>query len=334
MSPPVCSIVIPVFNRAELTRACLDALRDTVDFSAHELIVVDNASTDDTAALLAGHPLAPRTIRNDRNLGFAGACNQGAEAARGELLVFLNNDTIPEPGWLAPLIEIARREPGVAAVGCRLLYPDSRLIQHAGVAFDLPGPIPYHMWRGFPADWPPANVPRDLDVVTAACVLMRRDVFRSLDGFDESYRNGYEDVDLCLRMREKGHRVAYCPTSVVLHHEGMSEGRMAHDGPNAELYLQRWADRLRDRTTPRRELIAAALDELFRINASGGKWVGILDGRLIHQWGMAPPIVHVFRNRFDRALTVMWLRLRHFGRWRSARRIKADLVRAGRQHNW
>jgi len=329
MSSPTCSIVIPVFNRAELTRECLAALRDTASRDRYELIVVDNASSDDTAALLEGHPLSPRTIRNDQNLGFARACNQGADAARGEFVLFLNNDTVPQPGWLEPLLEIVGREPDVAAVGNRLLYPDSRLIQHAGVAFDLPGPTPYHLWRSFPADWPPANQQRDLDAVTAACVLVRRSVFLDLGGFDERYRNGFEDIDFCLRLREKGHRIVYCPESVVWHHKSMSEGRNAHDEPNAELFLQRWADRLHDQITPRRELIVAALDETFRINRSGGKFVGIAGLQMIRR-DVFPPRVRVFRHRIERDLTALWLRFRFFPWWLRARRIKADLLRAGR----
>ena len=147
MASPTCSIIIPVFNRAGLTRTCLDALQRTIDRDGHEVIVVDNASTDGMAAMLATHPLSPRTLRNAENLGFARACNQGAEAARGEFVLFLNNDTVPEPGWLEPLLEVVRREPAVAAVGSRLLYPGSNLIQHAGVAFD---PNPFTSGAGFP----------------------------------------------------------------------------------------------------------------------------------------------------------------------------------------
>src|SRR5262249_43297152 len=234
---PIASIVVPVWNRADLTRQCLDALQRTVHPRAHEAIVVDNHSTDDTPALLASHALAPRVIRNDENLGFARACNQGAAAARGALVLFLNNDTVPTPGWLAPLVEILDREPDVAMVGSRLLYPESRLIQHAGVAFD--SPTPFHLWRRVPADWPPANVQCDVGAVTAACMLVRRSVFSELGGFDESYLNGFEDIDFCLRLGERGHRIVYCPRSVVLHYESMTEGRSQHDDRNFRLFSER-----------------------------------------------------------------------------------------------
>ena len=328
MSSPTCSIVIPVFNRAELTRECLAALRDTTDRDRYELIVVDNASSDDTAALLERHPLSPGRSKRSES-GIRARVQSGRRCgARGVRVV--PEQRHRSPAGLAGAVARDRwPEPAVAAVGNRLLYPDSRLIQHAGVAFDLPGPIPYHLWRSFPADWPPANQQRDLDAVTAACVLVRRSVFLDLGGFDERYRNGFEDIDFCLRLREKGHRIVYCPESVVWHHKSMSEGRNAHDEPNAELFLQRWADRLRDQITPRRELIVAALDETFRINRSGGKFVGIAGLRLIRR-DVFPPRVRVFRHRIARDLTALWLRFRFFPWWLSARRIKADLLRAGR----
>jgi len=330
MNSPCCSIVIPVFNRVALTSACLDALHATIDQAAHEVIVVDNASTDGTAAMLATHPLAPRAIRNDQNLGFARACNQGAKAARGEFVLFLNNDTVPQSRWLEPLLEIVRREPAVAAVGSRLLYPDSHLIQHAGVAYN---PDPYHLWHGFPADWPAANQQQDVVAVTGACMLVRRSTFEELGPFDEQYVNGFEDIDFCQRLCEKGRRIVYCPMSVVLHYEGMTEGRTRHEDRNHRLFMQRWRDRLREQAVPRRELIVAACDEVFRISRSGNSFVAIGDGRLIRH-DVNPPTVYIFRHRIARQLTALWLRLRYFFRWRKARRMKAELRRTGRSPGW
>src|SRR5436190_22220932 len=132
MARPVSSVIIPLFNKADLTRACLAALIGATPADLYEVVVVDNGSTDDTAALLDQLDGDVTIIRNPQNLGFARACNQGALAARGEYLVFLNNDTEPEPGWLEPLIGTADANPRVGAVGSKLLYPDGRL-QHAGV---------------------------------------------------------------------------------------------------------------------------------------------------------------------------------------------------------
>ena len=155
----------------------------------------------------------------------------------------------------------------------------------------------------------------------------------NLGRFDERYLNGYEDIDFCQRLRAKGHRIVYCPASVVLHHESMSEGRMDHDDRNYQLFMQRWRARLCEQvSSSRSEVIVAACDEVFRISGSGNSVVAIGDGRLIRQ-DVTPPRVHVFRSRIARELTALWLRLRYFSRWRRARRIKAGL-RAGRQLSW
>jgi len=239
---PAVSIVIPVSNRAEFTARCLQALARTVDLTDTEVIVVDNGSTDDTPSLLERPPLPVRVVRNEANLGFARACNQGAGAARGTLLVFLNNDTEPEPGWLEAL-RAAAADPGVGIVGARLLYPGTRRIQHAGLAL-TPDGIPDHVWRNVPEDDPRVTEPRDLDMVTGACLAVRREVFAALGGFDEQYVNGVEDVDLCLAARAAGLRVRYEPRAVVLHHEGVSEGRFDHAAPNLARFARKWADRL------------------------------------------------------------------------------------------
>jgi len=234
---PEVSIIIPVFNRAELTRQCLETTyRTAPDFC--EIIVIDNGSTDETPAYLAGEAAAGRVtvIRSERNLGFARACNLGALKAQGRLLIFLNNDTIPTPGWVEAMVQAAAR-PGVGIVGARLLYPDGR-IQHAGIVFRRGAPI--HLHRFAPADAPAAGRRRDFDMVTAACMLIPRELFLKLGGFDETFLNGFEDVDLCLRVRSLGLRVVYEPEAVVYHLESQSSGRSEHDGSNLAEFLRRW----------------------------------------------------------------------------------------------
>jgi GT2 family glycosyltransferase/2-polyprenyl-3-methyl-5-hydroxy-6-metoxy-1,4-benzoquinol methylase len=239
---PRVTLVIPVHDRADLTARCLEALARTVDPSATEVIVVDNASTDAARDLLARAPLPVRVIENAENAGFGRASNQGARAARGDLLVFLNNDTEPEPGWLEAL-ESAAAEPGVGIVGARLLYPATRRIQHAGLALNPDG-IPDHVWRNAREDDPRAGAPRDLDMVTGACLAIRRERFRELGGFDEGYVNGVEDVDLCLTARRAGLRVRYEPRAVVLHNEGSTRGRFAHVAPNLRRLADKWGPTL------------------------------------------------------------------------------------------
>ena len=220
------SIVIPVFNRAELTRDCLAALAATTRdrFAAVpgrvEVIVVDNASTDDTPALLAGCGSAITVVRHDENLGFARACNAGARHASGAYVVFLNNDTVPQPHWLDALVAAADSDPAIGAVGARLLYPNGT-IQHAGLAF-TPDFEPVHAFHGVAGDAPEVSHDRDCEAVTGACLLMPRALFLELGGFDEGYRMYFEDVDLCLRVRAAGRRVRYAAASVVVHLERAS----------------------------------------------------------------------------------------------------------------
>src|SRR5205085_1204608 len=203
-----------------------------------EVILVDNASNDQTGQLLAELSGNVRVIRNEQNLGFAKACNQGAAVACGRHLVFLNNDTIPLRGWLRALVDAADTRPDCAIVGSKLLYPDGT-IQHAGVVFNHLGQA-YHLYAHLPGDFPGANHARELQVVTAACMLIRREAFAAAGGFDEGFRNSFEDVDLCLRIREQGGRVLYEPKSVLFHLESQSAGRHAHEAENGARLVKRW----------------------------------------------------------------------------------------------
>jgi GT2 family glycosyltransferase/radical SAM superfamily enzyme YgiQ (UPF0313 family)/Flp pilus assembly protein TadD len=234
------SIIIPVFNKLDLTRQCLTTLASITTMPEYEVIVVDNASTDGTAEFLAELGGDVQVIRNPDNYGFSVACNQGAGAARGEFLLFLNNDTIPTEGWLNALVDEVEHHSDVAVVGSKLLYEDGT-IQHAGVAFSRIVFTPYHIYRKFPADSPMVNRRREFQCVTAACMLVRRDVFEQVGRFDEGFKNGFEDVDLCLKIRERGWRIVYRPDSVVYHLESQTPGRKTHDTDNARRLLDRWS---------------------------------------------------------------------------------------------
>jgi len=240
--PLTTSIIIPVFNNLELNRQCLDSLYRHTDLRGVEIIVVDNASSDGSTEFLAGEEAAGRLrlLRNSENLGFSKACNQGARAARGENLLFLNNDTIVTPGWLEGLERGLAAADRIGVVGGKLLYPDDT-IQHAGVAFDEHKRVD-HIYRGFHRDHPAVNKPREFQVVTAACMLIRRDLFFATGGFDENYRNGFEDVDLCLKIRQLGYRVFYTPECVVYHLESKTPGRHANEKENFNYFISRWHD--------------------------------------------------------------------------------------------
>ena len=239
---PTVSIVIPAWNQWEFTLRCLNAILQNTPEVAYEIIVVDNGSTDATAQDL------PRikgieVIRNSTNRGFAIASNQGAWAARGRYILFLNNDTEPLPGWLPPLVQILDEESGIGVVGAKLLYPDGSL-QHAGVlvGYGNPFPIaPFHVHRGEAPEV--ADRRLDLLVVTGACMLIRASLCREIGGFDEGYLNGYEDVDLCFKVQDAGFGVVFTPKSQLVHHESLTPGRNDHMDHNCDLLHRRWMAR-------------------------------------------------------------------------------------------
>ncbi|CUQ67235.1 glycosyltransferase [Candidatus Nitrospira inopinata] len=260
----VCSIIIPVHNGLDLTKQCLTALASATTDVRYEVILVDNGSTDGTAAFLQTLRGDVRIIRNDENLGFAKACNQGAKAARGRYLVFLNNDTVPQPNWLSPLVQEVEEHPEVGMVGSKLLYPDGT-VQHAGVVFSRDG-APYHVYRRVSADSPAVGKRREFQVVTAACLLIRRDLFEAVGGFDEAFVNGFEDVDLCLKVRRRGAQVVYQPRSALIHLEGQTLGRKAGESDNDRLLRERWNNLL------------WLEDEDLHYHTDGYKLVGDLSG--------------------------------------------------------
>src|SRR5207248_9112048 len=208
------------------------------------VIVADAASPNSTPALLAEYQDRIRVVTHQANTGFATACNDGAALASGEYLVFLNNDTIPQAGWLDALVACAERHPRAAAVGSKLLFPNDT-IQHAGMVICQDG-YPRHIYTSFPADHPAVNKSRRYQLVTGACMLVRRAPFEQLGGFDTAYRNGYEDVELCLQLGERGYEVHYCHESVLYHLECATRTATGKDEHrNAAIYCQRWLNRVR-----------------------------------------------------------------------------------------
>ncbi|WP_295404756.1 glycosyltransferase [uncultured Thiocystis sp.] len=243
---PVASVVIPVHNQFHFTHHCLAALARAGAAAAFEIIVVDDCSTDGTAARLADYP-GLRLIRNDENLGFVGACNRGARLARGEFIVFLNNDTQVQAGWLDALIETFRETKDAGIVGSRLLYPDGRQQEAGGILFDDGSAWNYGHLDD--PNKPEYSYRRAVDYCSGAALAIAGALFRQLDGFDRAFAPAYyEDTDLAFRVRAAGFQVYYQPLSVVIHFEGITAGRdeQAETGLkrfqriHAETFRQRW----------------------------------------------------------------------------------------------
>lgn len=253
---PDLSVITVTYGGWDWPRRCLEALRDHTD-RPFEVVVVDNASPDETPARLREEVRGARLLFNRRNVGFAPAVNQGALEARGAHLCILNPDALVQAGWLPPLLE-ALEDPTVGAVVPLYLNPDGT-VQEAGSLVDPQG-WTHAVGAGAAADEPAYAFRRDVDYGSAACLVMRREAFHRVGGLDAAHLPAYvEDVDLAFSLRDLGLRMVYEPRSRVVHGGTVSsdaEARTRMIEANREVFLERWADRLAGRPP------LAELDEL------------------------------------------------------------------------
>jgi GT2 family glycosyltransferase len=241
------SIIVPVFNRVAFTRQCLDRIARHTSDVPHEVIVVDNGSTDDTLSYFSQAASATtwlRYERNTRNLGFARANNLGARLAKYEYLLFLNNDTLVEPGWLGAMMKAAESDPRIGIVGIKQLFPYTRTLYHSGIVFTR-ARRPIHLYPYADADAVHVNKQREYQAVNGACLLIGAGLFTTCGGFDEEYVNGYEDVDLCVAVREHGFKVVCCTGAYIYHYAQISEGRTVDDERNLARLVSKWGPALR-----------------------------------------------------------------------------------------
>lgn len=245
---PQVSIVIPVYNKVAYTLACLKSLAAHAGTATFEVIVVDDCSSDDTLERLADVD-GVRTVRNAQNLGFVGSCNAGAAVARGDYVLFLNNDTVVTAGWLDALLRCFAQEPDAGLVGAKLVYPDGRLQEAGGIVFRDGSGWNYGRFED-PAD-PRYNFRREADYCSGAAILLRRALFETLGGFDRRYAPAYyEDTDLAFAVRAAGLKVYYEPQSTVIHFEGITAGTDTGSGMkryqvvNREKFLDKWKSAL------------------------------------------------------------------------------------------
>ncbi len=251
---PRVSIVIPVYNKIAYTLACLRSLAEHAATTPFEVIVVDDGSSDATAQRLAAID-GIRVLRNPQNLGFIGSCNAGAELARGDYVLFLNNDTVVTAGWLEALLQCLLTAPDAGLVGAKLVYPDGRLQEAGGIVFDDASGWNYGRFED-PAD-PRYCFRREVDYCSGAAILLRRDLFERLGRFDRRYTPAYyEDTDLAFAVRDAGFKVYVEPAAVVVHFEGITSGTDTSSGAkryqvvNREKFADKWRQALQRQPRP------------------------------------------------------------------------------------
>jgi GT2 family glycosyltransferase/ubiquinone/menaquinone biosynthesis C-methylase UbiE len=254
------SIIIPVYNEMNYTESCLEQLRKTLPQNFRgEIIVVDDASSDETPAVLkrfAETDERIKVLRNPENAGFIASCNRGAKEASGEVIVFLNNDTLPVQGWLPPLLRVLRDKPGAGAVGGKLVYPDGTLQEAGGVIFSDGSGCNFGKHEKAP-NAPLYNFLREVDYCSGALLATRRALFLELGGFDTRFQPAYyEDADYCFSLRARGYRVYYQPESVIVHFEGASSGTdittgiKSYQAVNRGKFVEKWSDILTHQPPP------------------------------------------------------------------------------------
>jgi O-antigen biosynthesis protein len=257
---PLVSIVVPARNHWPHTYRCLHAVLENTEGVEYEVILADDASDDDTTG--AAELLEGVTVLSDGvHRGYLENCNAAAEHARGELIVFLNNDTIVQPGWLEALVELTKDDT-VGIVGAKLVGEDG-LIQEAGsiVWRDCSAA---NYGRGLEQDAPEVSYVKEVDYVSGACLLVRASLWRDIGGFDPRFAPGYwEDPDLAFEARKRGYRVVYQPLAVVVHSWGVSHGRDTSAGvkryqvTNQQVFFEKWRDELeRNHVDPADEFVA------------------------------------------------------------------------------
>ena len=228
--PPLVSIIIPTRDKVEILKKCIESIQQKTDYENWEMLVVDNQSVESETHTYFEQiqgDLRIKVIRYDKPFNYSAINNFAAQYAHGEILALLNNDIeVITEGWLTEMVSHAVR-PGIGAVGAKLLYPN-RLVQHSGVIIGLGG-VAGHAHKYLKEDDPGychrAVVTQNLSAVTGACLVIRKNIYQEVNGLNEAdLAVAFNDIDLCLRLRDAEYRHVFTPHAKLYHHESISRG--------------------------------------------------------------------------------------------------------------
>ena len=247
-SKPKVSIVIPVYNQFDYTHACIKSIINTVKDVPYEIIIGDDMSTDATKKIKK-YVSGIRVNINKTDHGFLMNCNRAAKLAKGDYIMFLNNDTQVHEEWLSSLVTLIESDNTIGMVGSKLVYPDGTLQEAGGIIWsDASG---WNYGRNQNADMPEYNYVRECDYISGASIMISKSLWNEIGGFDERFKPAYcEDSDLAFEVRKHGYKVMYQPKSVVTHFEGVSNGTDLESGlkkyqvENGKKFREKWASEL------------------------------------------------------------------------------------------
>ncbi|WP_434637382.1 glycosyltransferase [Sulfurimonas sp. NW7] len=261
---PKVSIVIPVYNQFDYTYNCLKSILEHTEGIAYEIIIADDVSND--ATINIKHFVKNiNVVRNKKNLGFLLNCNNAAKQAKGEYVFFLNNDTNVQKDWLSTLLETIEKDKTIGMVGSKLVYADGRQQEAGGIIWnDASG---WNFGRLDDPEKPEYNYVKEVDYISGAAIMIRKELWNEIGGFDERYVPAYyEDSDLAFEVRKHGYKVVLQPKSIVVHFEGISNGTDTSTGikkyqvVNNEKFFEKWKDVLEKEHFPNAQDVFLARD--------------------------------------------------------------------------
>ena len=252
---PLVSIIIPVYNKFEYTNKCIKSIFNTSSNISYEIIIADDMSNDLTKHI-KNYFSNISINKNKKEHGFVMNCNKAANLARGKYILFLNNDVQVQKGWLLNLVNLIESDEKIGMVGSKFIYPNGILQEAGGIVWNNGKACNYG--RGKDPELSEYNYVKEVDYISGASIIIRKSIWKEIGGFDKRYIPAYyEDTDLAFEIRKHGYKVMFQPSSVVVHLEGISNGKNLSSGLkkyqiiNQKKFMEKWAEELKQQSRPK-----------------------------------------------------------------------------------